>query len=95
MNKKRIGLCITTYPCEIKENKLREIIENLKIGVIDKIRIIKHKRYDSYSAFIYLDISKSSYPLNMYILNRLIHQKEEIYIIYDFPKYFKCSLIKE
>lgn len=94
MNKKRIGLCITTYPSELTENELREIIEKLKIGEINKIRIIKHKRYNSYSAFVYLDLN-NSHTLNMYILNRLIHQKEDIYIIYDFPKYFKCSLIKE
>lgn len=55
MNTKRIGLCITTYPSELKENELREIIEKLKIGDVNKIRIIKHKRYNSYSAlFIWI-----------------------------------------
>ena len=87
-------LCIPRVLSYIEKNQIKEIFQNLDLGEIEKIDIIKKNRekVDTFNCvFIHLNWGNSENATKA--LERLTN-KQDIKIIYDEPWFWKVSAYK-
>ena len=90
--KQNYQICFPTIPNHFTDVKLKQIIEKMDIGKIEKVVITRHKKKGILSGFVKF-IDWDNHENDNKIKTKLIQDKH-VYIIYNFPEYLKCSLFK-
>jgi len=88
-----VSLCIPRVNINIKEPQVRKIFDELKIGIIDRIDIVKKTtgRGDKYNR-VFIHFKKWNNNENANTAYELLMNGKEIKIMYDEPWFWKASL---
>ena len=93
-NKMEPSLCIPRVHANISENRIQQIFNDLKLGIIERIDIVSCKKNDNFKT-VFIHFRKWFEEGNARIAREKLKLGEEIKIIYDDPWFWKISAYRE
>jgi hypothetical protein len=95
-------LCIPRVEKNINESHIRDIFDNLNMGILDRIDIVskkndKYNNKDNNNKFnrVFIHFTEWNNSENAVIARELLLKGKEIKIIYDDPWFWKISAYRE